>query len=93
MEVSAGGSLHQKVFLYYANILGYLRVILLFFAFYHSRSSWLLFTISYACSFLLDMADGALARAFQQTSRFGAALDIFTDKLSTPGLLLTLSHL
>jgi len=37
--------------------------------------------------------DGYVARLYHQTSRFGAALDIFTDNLSSPGLLLTLSHL
>jgi len=44
-------------------------------------------------SFSLDVLDGHVARSWRQTSRFGAALDIFTDKVSTPGLLLTLSHL
>lgn len=52
---------HQQVFLYYANLVGYLRVSLLFFAFYWSRTSWTWFTASYACSFLLDMADGAVS--------------------------------
>lgn len=85
-------TLHQQVFLYYGNIVGYLRLFLLLFAFYHSRH-WTWFVTLYASSFLLDMLDGAVARAFQQTSRFGAAMDIFTDKMSTPGLLLTLSHL
>lgn len=90
--MSSSQTLHQQVFLYYGNLVGYLRVALLLLAFYHSRT-WTWFISLYASSFLLDMMDGAVARAFQQTSRFGAAMDIFTDKMSTPGLLLTLSHM
>jgi len=84
---------HKQVFIYYPNLIGYLRIILLLIAFYFATDNYLAFLFFYVLSFGLDVVDGYVARKFQQTSRFGAALDIFTDKLSTPGLLLTLSHL
>ena len=38
------------------------------------------------------MFDGMAARAFNQSTKFGALLDMVTDRCSTVGLLLVLSH-
>jgi CDP-diacylglycerol--inositol 3-phosphatidyltransferase len=37
-------------------------------------------TLAYGVSCLLDAADGHAARALQQTSKFGAVLDMVTDR-------------
>jgi CDP-diacylglycerol--inositol 3-phosphatidyltransferase len=84
---------HRKIFSYYANLIGYTRILLLFVGFYFNRINSSVFLCCYTISFSMDVLDGHVARSWRQTSRFGAALDIFTDKVSTPGLLLTLSHL
>ena len=47
---------------------------------YHPRYSMLL----YGASSLLDAADGYAARALNQSSEFGAVLDMVTDRCDTP---------
>lgn len=42
---------------------------------------------AYFVGFCCDELDGRFARMFQQTSRFGAVLDMVTDRISTTGLL------
>lgn len=53
----------------------------------HPRTCSLLYSIS--C--LLDALDGAAARYFQQSTRFGAVLDMVTDRCTTACLLVFLS--
>lgn len=59
---------------------GYTRVILaglsLHFMSYHPKYS----TLAYCISCLLDAVDGQAARALGQTSKFGAVLDMVTDR-------------
>ena len=63
---------------------GYSRVILaavaLYFMSYHPKYC----TIAYCVSCLLDAADGHAARALGQTSKFGAVLDMVTDRSVSP---------
>ena len=47
---------------------------------YHPRYSMLL----YSASSLLDVADGYAARALNQSSEFGAVLDMVTDRYGPP---------
>ncbi|KAJ3021705.1 CDP-diacylglycerol-inositol 3-phosphatidyltransferase [Thoreauomyces humboldtii] len=81
----------KNVFLYVPNLIGYSRVIMMFAALYylphHTRTAGALYSIS--C--LLDAADGNAARYFKQTSRFGAVLDMVTDRSTTSCLLVYLS--
>lgn len=62
------------------NLIGYSRVILaaisLFFMPIHPKFCTVLYTIS--C--LLDAVDGQAARALGQASKFGAVLDMVTDR-------------
>lgn len=44
-------------------------------------------TVAYCVSALLDAVDGMAARALGQTSKFGAILDMVTDRSVPPGLL------
>ena len=84
----------NKVFLYVPNIIGYVR-----FGFYlasflgHSFGSWQLCAGLYAIAFILDEFDGRAARAYNQSSNFGAALDMVADRSATAGLCLILAQL
>ena len=54
---------------------------------YHPRTCSLLYSIS--C--LLDALDGAAARRLGQSTRFGAVLDMITDRCTTTCLLVFLA--
>ncbi|KAK4686166.1 CDP-diacylglycerol--inositol 3-phosphatidyltransferase, partial [Tremellales sp. Uapishka_1] len=77
----------ENVFLFVPNLIGYARVILaaasLVYMPYHPK----LCTLLYAVSSFLDVADGQAARALNQTSKFGAVLDMVTDRCATACLL------
>ena len=63
---------------------GYSRVILaglaLHFMSYHPKYC----TLAYCISCLLDALDGHAARALGQASKFGAVLDMVTDRYVSP---------
>lgn len=73
------------------NHTGYFRIILatasLYYMPLHPRTCSLLYSIS--C--LLDALDGYAARRFNQSTRFGAVLDMVTDRCTTACLLVFLS--
>ncbi|KAJ7452485.1 phosphatidylinositol synthase [Mycena galericulata] len=81
----------ENVFLFVPNLIGYTRVILaglsLHFMSYHP----IYCTVAYCVSCLLDAVDGQAARALNQTSQFGAVLDMVTDRCTTSCLLCYLS--
>ncbi|KYK55205.1 hypothetical protein DCS_07167 [Drechmeria coniospora] len=81
----------ENIFLFWPNIIGYCRVVLAIASLYymplHPRTCSLLYSIS--C--LLDALDGYAARAFEQSTRFGAVLDMVTDRCTTSCLLVFLS--
>ena len=80
-----------NVFLFIANIMDYFRVIFCVYAFYYSKTNPVMFLILYFIAFVLDMFDGMAARALNQKSKYGATLDMITDRISTSGLLMVLS--
>jgi len=82
---------HRDVLLYIPNIIGYSRIIFACLAFYYMFDSYVLFFIFYSLSAILDIADGHAARAFNQCSKFGAVLDMVTDRASTSCLIVVLS--
>ncbi|GAQ84622.1 phosphatidylinositol synthase [Klebsormidium nitens] len=82
-----------SIYLYVPNLIGYLRVVLNMVAFAHAFKDSRLFLVLYLLSFVCDELDGRFARLLNQTSTFGAVLDMVTDRVSTAGLLLVLSHL
>jgi CDP-diacylglycerol--inositol 3-phosphatidyltransferase len=71
--------------------LGYCRIVLAVASLYymplHPRTCSALYSIS--C--LLDALDGYAARYFEQSTRFGAVLDMVTDRCTTSCLLVFLS--
>lgn len=75
----------------YSSRTGYARVVLavvsLYFMPLHPRRCSFLYSIS--C--LLDALDGAAARKFNQSTKFGAVLDMVTDRCTTTCLLMFLS--
>ncbi|KAL2003202.1 hypothetical protein VTN02DRAFT_4702 [Thermoascus thermophilus] len=81
----------ENVFLFYPNLIGYSRVILAIASLYymplHPRTCSLLYSIS--C--LLDALDGLAARHYNQSTTFGAVLDMVTDRCTTACLLVFLS--
>ena len=82
---------------YYANLIGYLRFLLAVvsvrYAFDAAQGSWLVFVGCYSASQLLDAIDGTVARAYDQTSRFGAALDMVCDRATCGAMYLILATL
>ena len=84
----------NKVFLFVPNIIGYVRFIFYFISFIsHSLGSWQLCIGFYAIAFILDEFDARAARAYNQSSNFGAALDMVADRCATAGLCLILAQL
>ena len=82
----------NSIFLYVPNLIGYSRVILMFLAYIVADKHCLLFGLFYFLSQFLDMFDGMAARHFEQSTNFGAMLDMVTDRCSTVGLLMTISN-
>ncbi|KAJ7333804.1 hypothetical protein OS493_015896 [Desmophyllum pertusum] len=80
----------KNVLLFIPNLIGYVRLVLLL-------ASWIFFTNPvlflsfYTASVLLDGLDGIVARQLNQTSAFGAWLDVVTDNLGR-GMLWTLLY-
>jgi CDP-diacylglycerol--inositol 3-phosphatidyltransferase len=80
------------VWLYVPNVIGYVRIVLSTIAFYHwQRPS--VFSKYYSIAFVLDAADGLAARVFEQSSEFGALLDMLTDRCATAALLIVIAGL
>ncbi|EJU05448.1 hypothetical protein DACRYDRAFT_74661 [Dacryopinax primogenitus] len=81
----------ENVYLFVPNLIGYTRILLaalsLHFMPYHPRYC----TVLYCLSCLLDAFDGMAARALNQSTKFGAVLDMVTDRCTTACLLCFLS--
>jgi len=91
MSKAAGG--RGNVYLFVPNIIGYFRIIFAFVSYYYAYSNWQLMVFFYLLSQLLDAFDGWAARLLGQSSRFGAVLDMVTDRFSTNIVLAILAHL
>lgn len=76
--------LNNKVFSY-ANCISYTRIVLLLASVVQSQTNW--FFPLYAASYILDAFDGYVARLMNETSQFGAVMDMVTDRVSTALLL------
>ncbi|KAL0234400.1 hypothetical protein PCE1_001436 [Barthelona sp. PCE] len=81
---------HIKVYFYYPNIVGIIRVITCLIAFYFAFNP-IVFLSLYLTSFCLDAIDGYLARKFNQCSTLGAVLDMVTDRFGTSMLMVVLA--
>ena len=73
--------------LYIPNIIGYIRLLLLFIASFYRGIT---FICLYICSVTLDYFDGKAARTFNQISLLGGALDMIIDRVGTALICLKL---
>ena len=75
------------VALFVPNLIGYIRVILLYVCYAMAMRDWKIATTCYILSFAGDLLDGWAARKFDQSSQFGYVLDMVTDRCATTGLI------
>lgn len=80
----------ENIFLFIPNIIGYFRIIFALVSFYYMQSDYILATICYFTSSLLDAFDGYAARYFNQATKFGAMLDQLTDRVALLALIMNL---
>lgn len=76
-------SAEPSVYFFIPNLIGYLRILLCIVAFAVAKDHFIIFYVCYAVSQVLDQWDGWAARRYGQSSRFGAVLDMVTDRCST----------
>ncbi|KAI1000492.1 hypothetical protein K3495_g7699 [Podosphaera aphanis] len=81
----------ENIFLFWPNIIGYTRIVLAFASLYYMPLHPRTCSGLYSLSCLLDALDGLAARYFEQSTRFGAVLDMVTDRCTTACLLVFLS--
>ncbi|BCS26177.1 CDP-diacylglycerol--inositol 3-phosphatidyltransferase [Aspergillus puulaauensis] len=81
----------ENVYLFAPNIIGYVRVVLAIASLYYMPLHPRTCSILYSVSCLLDALDGYAARYFNQSTTFGAVLDMVTDRCTTACLLVFLS--
>lgn len=81
------------VYLFVPNIIGYLRFGLLFASLFVYQTQPIAFCLLYAMSQLLDMFDGMAARAFNQSTDFGAVMDMVCDRASNGVMLAICGYL
>ncbi|PWN29163.1 hypothetical protein BDZ90DRAFT_140435 [Jaminaea rosea] len=77
----------ENVFLFVPNLIGYTRVILAALSLYYMQIHPKACTFLYGISCLLDAVDGVAARRLGQSTKFGAVLDMVTDRCTTACLL------
>lgn len=79
------------IFKFIPNCIGYGRVITLFASWFTMKTRPLItMIVFYSTSCLLDAFDGAAARKYGQSTKFGAVLDMVTDRSSTCSLIVFL---
>jgi CDP-diacylglycerol--inositol 3-phosphatidyltransferase len=82
----------ENIFLFIPNLIGYSRVFLALISLYYMPLHPRTCTLLYSISCLLDALDGYAARAYEQSTKFGAVLDMVTDRCTTTCLLVFLAQ-
>merc|ERR1712029_170042 len=80
----------ENIFLFVPNLIGYGRILLALISFYFMPTNHIVASWCYILSCFLDTLDGYAARVLNQSTKFGAMLDMITDRCATMGLLVTL---
>ena len=80
----------ENIFLFVPNLIGYARIFLALLSFWFMPTNHVMAGWCYILSGLLDAFDGHAARTFNQSTKFGAMLDMLTDRCATMCLLATL---
>ncbi|KAM4598404.1 CDP-diacylglycerol--inositol 3-phosphatidyltransferase isoform 1-T1 [Polymixia lowei] len=83
----------ENIFLFVPNLIGYARIVLALLSFYLMPCCPVPAVFCYLLSALLDAFDGHAARALNQSTKFGAMLDMLTDRCATMCLLVNLALL
>eukprot|EP00753_Platysulcus_tardus_P005692 PLAT13618.1.p2 GENE.PLAT13618.1~~PLAT13618.1.p2 ORF type:complete len:235 (+),score=115.09 PLAT13618.1:45-707(+) len=86
----------NAIWFYVPNLIGYVRVVTAIYSIVLAFTSELgdaMPALWYFISFFLDAFDGLAARRLNQSSTFGAFLDMITDRCCTAALLAILSHM
>jgi len=91
VDLATAQSYSENVFFFVPNLIGYTRVIMAGLSLHYMSYHPIYCTLLYGVSCLLDAVDGMAARALKQTSKFGAVLDMVTDRCTTSCLLCYLS--
>ncbi len=82
---------NTDIFTFIPNLIGYGRVLTLLASWLTMKSYPLITMLAfYSTSCLLDAFDGAAARKYGQSTKFGAVLDMVTDRSSTCSLIVFL---
>ena len=81
------------IFLFIPNIIGYFRYFFLFASLFTYRTQPICTLVLYGLSQWLDMFDGMAARKFNQSTNFGAVLDMVCDRSSDAAILAILASL
>jgi len=80
----------ENIFMFVPNLIGYGRIFLALLSFWYMPTNHVAASACYILSGFLDAFDGHAARAFNQSTKFGAMLDMLTDRCATMCLLATL---
>nr|CAG4648840.1 EOG090X0BWK [Polyphemus pediculus] len=80
----------NNIFLFVPNLIGYARIVLGIASLYFMPSNHVMAATMYILSGFLDAFDGHAARLLNQSTKFGAMLDMLTDRCATMCLLATL---
>lgn len=75
------------VFFFIPNMIGYFRVLTAISSFLTMKNHPIRTMVLYGISGFLDAFDGYTARRFKQGTRFGAVLDMVTDRCATSSLI------
>ncbi|KAF2849191.1 CDP-diacylglycerol-inositol 3-phosphatidyltransferas-like protein PIS [Plenodomus tracheiphilus IPT5] len=86
------GEEEENIFLFIPNLIGYSRIVLALTSLYYMPLHPRTCTLLYSVSCLLDALDGYAARSFSQSTKFGAVLDMVTDRCTTTCLLVFLAQ-
>jgi len=87
---STNGGGGENIFLFVPNLIGYGRIGLAILSFYYMPTNHVVASWCYILSGFLDAFDGHAARKYNQSTKFGAMLDMLTDRCATMCLLATL---
>lgn len=77
----------KEVFFFIPNLVGYLRVVTALMSFWLMKNHQIYTLIFYGISGFLDAFDGYAARRYNQGTRYGAVLDMVTDRCATTSLI------
>lgn len=81
----------ENIFLFVPNLIGYARIVLAIVSFHYMPTSPHIAVFCYLLSGLLDAFDGHAARYLNQGTKFGAMLDMLTDRCATMCLCVVLA--